>query len=302
MAKLDIIISVDWEGTSLEEKNLASLRDFKKRYHVPFLHYMNPAYFTHPALKNRDISSQLNRCIFEDDEMGLHLHGPRHLIEQCGVKFRSQPSFTVQGDAHEGAMRGQEVMLHTYNQSEFSQLLFFSTHLFKKQGWSDLKSFRAGGWMISPEQVRCLSDFGFKFDSSAVSPQSLVGTSWEGESLHRYSEILWGHISHASLPYWVGHSEILEVPNNLGAIDYWSSQHLHYNCQESASLAKNKGYHLVVVTAHQETFHQYCSRLEKFINELISDKNLEVNFTLNKQLIPTRYQTPSTWQNVGLPK
>ena len=281
---LNVILTVDWEGLSLEIENLQRIQCFKERWGVPLVHYMNPAYFTQSSLKEKSISLVIQNLIKKDDELGLHLHGPRHFIEATGVPFRAQPSFAVGGDSYNGAYRGQEVMLHTYSKDEFAQILDFSLDLMKSSGFTDPKSFRAGGWMMDEEKIETLFEFGIQVDSSAAPAQSLDGSCWQGESLQRYLSILWGDIQETSQPYWCADSKVLEVPNNLGAIDYWRSEKIADKASQCLSLAREKN-HVVVVTAHQESANKYFSYLDNFMEELAKEKSIPVNFVTHKELL-----------------
>ena len=46
---IKIYVTVDWEGRSLHEEDLATMQAFRKRFpHIPMLQLMNPAYFVRP--------------------------------------------------------------------------------------------------------------------------------------------------------------------------------------------------------------------------------------------------------------
>jgi len=281
---LHVILTVDWEGLSLRSENLSRIQRFKETWGFPIVHYMNPAYFTHPELKNKENSSSALNLIKRDDETGLHLHGPRHFIVAAGVAFKAQPSFAVAGDSYTGADMGQEVMLHAYSQSEFAQILAFSFSLFRHKGFKLPESFRAGGWMLDQDKLAVLAEFGIKFDSSAAPADTLDGSCWQGESLQRYLSILWGDIHKNSQPYWCSEKKILEVPNNLGAIDYWQAGEAKLKAEQSLALAQNKK-HLVVVTAHQETALQYFDILDEFLQRLTAEGRSEVRFITHAALV-----------------
>lgn len=299
-AQLNIILSVDWEGLSVDPKNIQGIRGFKAKYSVPLVHYMNPAYFTHPGLEQGHPDIQIANCLFADDELGLHLHGVKHFVRQSGVLFRSQPSFSRAGDQNGGELCGQEVMLHGYTPLEFKKLLQFACETLKQKGFVRPCSFRAGGWMISPEQIKVLEECGFVVDSSAVPSFCLENSSWKNESLHRYVNLLWDGIHTNSQPYWFSsQKKILEIPNNLGAIDYWSDDLIKKYCEQLIRLSDDGESSVVVVTAHQETFVDYIYRFEKLISDLTPYVTL--NFVTNKEIYKKKranfLQKKKVWSN-----
>lgn len=283
-AGLDIILTVDWEGVSLESENLKRIQSFKQRWSVPIVHYMNPAYFTDPGLSQKFHSSIIKKLIMDDDELGLHIHTPRHFVEAAGVSFRSQPSFSTAGDSHLGAQCGQEVMLHAYSKTDFAKFLSYSYSVFENYGFPAPRSFRAGGWMLDEEKIAVLAEFKILIDSSAAPAEVLDGSCWQGESLQRYLSILWGNINKNSQPYWHPRG-VLEVPNNLGAIDYWKTTDVTPLVSKNVKLAESKR-NILVVTAHQESAAQHFSLLDQFMEQLKQEKKVSVRFINQQELLP----------------
>ena len=273
---LNIVLSVDWEGLSLEKRDLQALANFKKRWVNPFVHYMNPAYLTDNKLKKYAVQQAVASVVDGGDEWGLHLHAPKHFVQASGVQPRTAPSFSALGDSYSGEGHGQEVMLLAYSSEEFEKMLVYSKQLFAEQGWPQPKSFRAGGWMLDPEFFESLKKHEFVFDSSATPASSVEGSCWQGESLHRYLSLLWGDFNKGSQPQQVL-PDFYEVPNNFGAIDYW--QGLEVLLQQSLQLSDQQG--LAVITIHQETAAEYLPRLEEFLQHL-QLLGLQLRFTTNE--------------------
>ena len=289
MKKLDVLISVDWEGTDLNQENLRRIKKFKKDWKVPLTHYLNAAYYSNPRTCALNVTEKINSILEEEDELGLHLHAPKHLVAQAGVAFKSAPCFSAAGDYNAGEEQGQEVMLHTYTQKEVNRLIKHSKSVLTKKGFQKIESFRAGGWMSNEGVFESLVENGFKVESSATDASLLDGSSWEGDNLQRYISIIWGDINQDSKPYKLQTSqgELLEIPNNLGAIDYWKDswvENLVNRCVENASQNER---HLAVVNTHQETADEHWHKLEAFLEALIARKDCEVSFVTNEQVAKT---------------
>ncbi len=262
---LNLLLCVDWEGLSLEQENLEALQSFKKRWAIPLLHFMNPAYFTSKKLKER--AQTMDWTPFLDETaMGLHLHASRHFVESCGLSFRDGPCFSRQGDQNPQEFQGHEVMLHTYSVFEFKTMLAVSADIFSQWNWPQAHFFRAGGWMMNPDFIPALKDQGFCADSSSTSPENLNHTCWQGEPLQRYLQILWGQQSDRSQPYQ--DQGFWHIPNNGGAIDYWQSEDRVLNW--AGELLKQDG-STAVITIHQETAAQHLWKLDGLLNNLLQD-------------------------------
>lgn len=265
-----VCITVDWEGMDLEEKNLQCLADFKRDFQLPLLHYLNPTYFLDSPQKANAKASFIRSLIDEKDELGLHIHPQKILVEAAGTPFQSAPNFSRDRASNYGPLAGQEVMLHTYSEKDLYQLIRFSLDILQRYGFQDIHSFRAGGWMAEQNVFEALAQLNFKYESSATSAKFLNGTSWQGENLQRYIELLWPEISDSSGPYQVSthNGPLWEVPNNLGAIDYWEE---NYNDEKMQRILKNaqvKDNHLVVINSHQETAYENWPKLTNFLKQL----------------------------------
>lgn len=258
---LKLLLCVDWEGLSLEEENLQALRQFRERWAIPLLHFLNPAYFTSRTLREQASHVEFHEFFTGDDWVGLHLHGARHWVEACGLPFRQGPTFSKAGDQNSREFQGHEVMLHTYSGEEFERMLEKSREIFAEQGWPQPKAFRAGGWMLNPDHLSILREWGFAMDSSRAPAQVLQNTGWQGEPIHKYLEILWGDLDETSQPFF--DQGLWHFPNNFGAIDYWQSPPVEW----AQSLA-SPDHPWAVITLHQETAARHLSKLENFLERL----------------------------------
>lgn len=287
MEKIKIIISMDWEGCDLKEQNLDSIREFKSAYHCPITHYLNPGYYTNPRTKEDNVTDKIRSTVLEDDEPGLHLHAPRHFVEAAGVGLKSSPAFSKHGDYNSGAEHGQEVMLHGYSKEELDQMISLSKSILAAKGFENLKSFRAGGWMCDDKLAQSLADHDFEIESSATVASLLEGSSWENDNLGRYISMMWEDIDMDSSPYFFQSSEkeMLELPNNFGAIDYWRPEWIEALVEKCLAFAKSKNGFLAVINSHQETFKENVEKLKAFIELLRSKFSGEIEFTTNRAVL-----------------
>lgn len=279
--RLDIVVTMDWEGLDLHPGNLEEIQAFKSSSRIPIVHYLSPAYFT-----SGEIESPQNKIIpafSAEDEVGLHLHTPKHMVEKAGVRFQRGSGFGNSGEQYLGNWAGQETMLLSYSVPDFCKMIQFSKGLFGNIGLAQPKSFRAGGWMAGPDQLRELEHFGFSYDSSAVPPSFIGQSSWKGENIHRYSQLLWADIDFDSLPYKIA-PKLIEIPNNLGAIDYWREKDVHDYVEGILELSNKNSYHCAVVTAHQETASQFLPMLRMFVKSLQKVNSVDVRFVTNEMV------------------
>ncbi len=285
MGKIRVLLSMDWEGCDLKEINLSSIKGFKKKWENPFTHYLNPAYYTNPKTKHLNITKLISNTLSPEDEIGLHLHAPKHLLREMNIAVKSSPTFSKHGDYNSGDEFGQEVMLHGYDQEELDQMISFSTMVLNRKGFKGIESFRAGGWMCDEKIIGSLSKNKFKYESSATVASLLNGSSWEGDNLQRYISVIWNDITPESRPYIIHqnqHNKILEVPNNLGAIDYWQNNWIEDLVNTSLkNSTKDKNY-VCVINSHQETFSKHRIKLERYLSAL--SEIAEVSFVGNRNL------------------
>ncbi len=267
---ISLILSVDWEGTSLREENLGRIRQFKKRWQVPVVHFMNPAYYTKSSFSSEEVDEKIDSVLAQDDEIGLHLHTPHHLVHAAGVTPRQGPCFSIDGDYNQGEMKGQEVMLLSYDKSEIRELIDYSLKKLKSRGFKGITSFRAGGWMADERVCESLIDCGLKVESSATNPSLLDGSGWEGDNLQRYLNLLWDGVECTTSPFLLetNSGKIMEIPNNLGAIDYWKKSTISSLIDEIKERYSQQKDLTLVVNSHQETAKIQFDKLDNFMETL----------------------------------
>ena len=284
---IQVILSMDWEGTALHSQNLEAIRDFKKSWGAPIVHYYNPAYYTNPMLKKVRINKEVKSVLESNDELGLHIHTPSHFVKAANILPRVGPCFSQYGDYNLGEFSGQEVMLLAYSKPEIKHLLNYSLEVLSKNGFKELNSFRAGGWMSDEKVWEALIETGFSIESSATNYHYLNGSSWEGDNLQRYISLIWGNMGINTKPYFLQtfSGSIYEVPNNLGAIDYWREQYIEDHLEQISCEYKKDNDLLLVINSHQETFKDHKGKLETFLDGLedaFGPNNIE--FTTNSDV------------------
>lgn len=91
--RVHVAISVDWEGRDLSSINLNAFRACREAHpDIPLTHFLNAAYFTKPDADASKVQAAIRRVLHPDDELGLHIHPWKTLVEAAGVKFRSEPT------------------------------------------------------------------------------------------------------------------------------------------------------------------------------------------------------------------
>ncbi len=275
---------MDWEGCDLEAHNLKSIREFKQKWKCPITHYLNASYYTNPKTKDLNITDEIKSILTQDDELGLHLHAPKHFVENAQVELKTSPTFSSFGDYNAGEEFGQEVMLHGYSKDEIKKMISFSTSILNKKGFRGIFSFRAGGWMCDEKIVEALEEENFHYESSATVASLLNGSTWEGDNLQRYIELIWDDITPQSKPYWLESSQkkIIEIPNNLGAIDYWQDHWIDELVDISIKNSQQDKDYICVINSHQETFEKNAYKLDQYLKKI--SKEFEVSFVVNKNI------------------
>ncbi len=202
--KVIVTISVDWEGATIQEENLKAFTEFRDEFpDVPLTQFLNAAYYLRKD-SAESISDKIRSVVRENDELGLHIHSWRFLVEKAEVEFRKGPRFwsadtpirLVQGD------EGHDVELGAYNPDEVTKIAKASQKILAEQGFQLSNSFRAGGW-VAPESVLIgIRQAGFLVDSSATD------RTWHRDELEKYPIFdrlgeLWPDITQHSQPYLV---------------------------------------------------------------------------------------------------
>ena len=93
-SSLTMVMTVDWEGDSISLENIDAIKKFRNAHpEIPILHFLNPAYYTKKGADASIINSQINSILTPKDELGLHIHAWKSLVEYCGLTYQGSPVF-----------------------------------------------------------------------------------------------------------------------------------------------------------------------------------------------------------------
>ncbi len=179
--KLILNLTVDWEGEDFS--GVYDLLEIRKRIgtEIPITHFICPNYLFGKYAKQA--KSIFEKAILPHDEVALHIHNYRNLIDSAGVAFRDSPDFFSGNSTKIGKFlnsifdkhrQGRGVPLSAYSDNEIFQILNFSKQSLETV-FTERKivGFRAGGWILSDLITKNLEKTGFLWDSSAAPPEVL---------------------------------------------------------------------------------------------------------------------------------
>jgi len=272
--RIQIVVSVDWEGRDLEARNLQAMSDLRGAMpDVRIVQFLNAAYFTKPGADAAEVRAKIKSTLLPTDELGLHVHGWKRLVEASGVTFRTRPNFwgraTVSGDCSYDC--GHEVSIGAYTEPEVEKIIAKSLAVLEQNGFGRAKSFRAGGWMATEPVREALVASGIRWDSSAVPREHLaseistlplldwVGTTWKGTTS-------------TTQPYAIATpaGTLDELPDNGALADYMTADDMvavfRANADEWAKDPKST--RVVGIGFHQETAADYVPRVRDAIDRI----------------------------------
>jgi hypothetical protein len=266
-------VTVDWEGDDLADDNLAAMNELRERFpQVPLVQFLNAAYFTKPDVDTEDVRARIASVLREHDELGLHIHGWKRLFEAAGVTFRdsptfwggSVPSYSCSYDC------GHEVPISEYDRVELEQVIQHSLDTLDAAGFGRAVSFRAGGWMATPNVREALVAQGLSTDSSAV-PAVFLADELSGLPLLHWVEVLWEGTDAASQPYEL--DGLTEVPDNGALADYVTADEMFQVYADAKDRWLEQPDQTIVVNIgfHEETADKYLPRVEEALERMLTD-------------------------------
>lgn len=257
MSKVFVCISFDWEGEHF--RNLHDLKFIRKEIGVdiPVNHFICPAYYFRNI---KHVTERINDVVFDNDEIHLHIHAYKELIEATGIGFKTEKNYYKHKKLFgfiKPKVSGRGVPLSVYTKEEQEQIIEFSRHQLKKEFPNQkIIGFRAGGNILNDDTFEILKKLNFNFDSSATAPEIYSkGYSIENDGSKRddydynvgiftnYILKLWGGkkqteaflknelfiqshenrpIQLNSQPFQLG--SIYEIPENCGMTDFVSPE------------------------------------------------------------------------------
>ncbi|MBN2016506.1 acyltransferase family protein [Candidatus Dojkabacteria bacterium] len=159
-----VIWTIDWEGSDTKDEELAEIVDFTQKHNnLPISHMFNPRIYVSDKISSEraeQLTSWIIKRKYAGDEIALHLHMHREIIEASQVTFRTQPKWT------DYINDGHDVPCYAYTYPEFMKILAWSKKKFSEKGLGTPTSFRAGGWSADENTLKALQDSGFLIDTS----------------------------------------------------------------------------------------------------------------------------------------
>lgn len=266
--KIQLLVTVDWEGRDLRDANLQAMRDLHTRFpQVKIVHFLNAAYFTKDDADAEDAKQRIASAIAPGDEKGLHIHGWKRLFEASGVTFKNAPTFWGTSLYPNECIFdcGHEVPISLYSTEELRKVVRFSLDTLEEQGFGRAKSFRCGGWMAKESVREAVAAEGLLYEESAV-PTSFLAPKLQGRPILDWLDELWAGTTETSQPYEIATpaGPLTEVPDNGALADYVSADQMiaTFEANKREWLRDRRKKVVVSVGFHHETAAQYLPALE----------------------------------------
>ncbi|WP_292779215.1 hypothetical protein [Methylophilus sp. UBA6697] len=275
---MQVWVTVDWEGLSLQEDNLQAMQKFRQQFpHIPLLHLINPAYFIQPGVNRAQIGSQIRSTLLPQDTIGLHIHPMRTLVKYCGIGYQAEPSISGADEHCSQTSCGHTVSLeYAYSQTELTHLVSCASELMVSNGFNRPRHFRAGAWQFGPKLQAALEANHFLWDSSRIDA-NLLTTRWHADSpLVKLLQQLHPQSTPMDQPYALGY-KLMEYPDNAAMADYTSTKQLLILFEQLLNAHRP----VMVMGFHQESAADYLLRLERTIprmEQLAKQRNMTIEW------------------------
>jgi hypothetical protein len=258
---------------------------------------MNAAYFTRPGINPLEVAGKIRSVIKPGDEIGLHIHALESLLDATGVEFREGVTYwgSKKSQPFEG-QRGHDVPLTLFSRDEIRKLIRKSMEILRNHGFSDIKSFRAGGWVATPEVLEAVRSEGIRIDSSAISTELISYVVRQDQPLYQINKELWPDqtpFKHRPYELQTPAGTLIEFPNNIGLADYvdaktafeWFEKIVEVNFSNVPSMIFHYGF-------HQETAGIFLPRVVEFIKKL---RAFEQNYRVITTSVTFNEIPPQAW-------
>jgi hypothetical protein len=276
VGRVQIVVSVDWEGRDLLPQNLDAMKSLRRDYPtVRIVQFLNAAYFTKPGASATTVRDQIKSTLLPTDDLGLHIHGWKRLFEASGVTFRSTPTFWGRNYLSNDCAFdcGHEVPISAYSEPELEKVIGYSIATLEANGLGHARSFRAGGWMAKDNVRQALVAKGILWDSSAV-PQPYLAAELGTLPLLQWVGDEWKGTNAASQPYVITTAKgpLKEVPDNGALADYVSADEMVDVFQQAKTRwsADKKKNQVVTIGFHQETAATYLPRIRAALDRILA--------------------------------
>lgn len=276
--RMQLWITVDWEGLSLDEENLHAIQHFRQAFpHIPLVHLINPAYFLVPGVNRAQAAFLIRSTFLAQDTVGLHVHPMRTLVQHCGLHYQSGPTVADRDEHCQEASCGYSVSLeYAYTQTELTQLISCASTLMVSNGFNRPRHFRAGAWQFGPKLQAALEANQFVWDSSRIDA-NLLTPRWRADSpMIRMLTQLHPQSTPMEQPHALTYT-LMEYPNNAALADYTSTKQLVQLFDQLASAHKP----VMVMGFHQETAADFLIQLTQAIpriEKLAAQRQIEIEW------------------------
>ncbi len=276
-----LVISVDWEGEEIAERDIRTMEEFRARHpEVKLVHFFNAAYYTAPGADATEINAKVRRVILAQDEVGLHIHGWQDLFERAFAAKGLKNSRYIDTDGWSGQdpipgqRVGHDIPIEQYSVAELEAVIAYSIDIFRQNGFTEpIRSFRAGGWQAGPNVLKAIERQGFTLDSSATVPELLRARVGDGP-LFQKANALWGpgagNIKLETREFILPGTQLVEAPGVLFA-DYVGDNHIrpYVNALLEDARKNPPAEPLTIHLAfHSETAFSYLDRISGMLDIL----------------------------------
>ena len=302
-----LVISVDWEGEEINERDIREIEKFRARHpEVKLVHFFNAAYYTMPGANAAEINAKVRRVILPQDEVGLHIHGWQDLFEAAFAakgltdsRYISTNGWST-GEPTPGLRAGHDIPIEQYSVVELEAVISYSLEILRRNGFTyPITSFRAGGWQAGPNVLAAIERQGFTIDSSATVPELLRARVGDGP-LFQKANALWGpgarNIELATREFTLPGTNLVEMPGVLFA-DYVGDNYIRAYVDTLIRDARKNppGEPLTIHLAfHSETAYFFLDRIAGMLAILKTEYIDQNRIRLTPEILKSR--TPS---NVG---
>jgi hypothetical protein len=183
-------ITVDWDGTVLDDDNIEAMQVFNETFPtLPITHFICPAYLTRlkkPADKLAAVA-KINSAIKDIDEVTLHIHCWYSLMMACGITSAEVmrtptyyenndpgPCVDTPGERWGDQDCGHGVPFGCYSVPQIKNILAQGRHLLRDAGVkntsssSAFQSFRCGGWLAGNRVLNAVREERYFYEASAA--------------------------------------------------------------------------------------------------------------------------------------
>ena len=278
-AKLQLVVTVDWEGRDLLEENLHAMETLRARFpQIKIVHFLNASYYEKPLTNAADVTARINRVLRPGDEKGLHIHGWKRLFEASDVTFRGSPTFwgtTIDPGSRECLDDcGHEVPISLYSSAELRHVVKFSLDTLEANGFGRAKSFRCGGWIAKPSVRDAITAEGLKYEHSEV-PGAFLKPKLGTLPLFTWLSEVWPDATPLSQPHVLptATGSLVEVPDNGALSDYVVAQQMVdvFDQNKAEFLKKRLQSQVVSIGFHQETAAKFLPELTQALDKILAE-------------------------------